>query len=263
MRFVKNRDKEKDKFYTPIETSIKCISKINLSNYDLIIEPSAGNGSFTNNINHNNLISLDLYPENNNIIKQDWLKYKIPTKYKNVLIIGNPPFGISNKLSKQFITHALGFYNVKTIGFILPNVYKKHTNQKILNKYWRIKDIIEIENTFIKDKKNIKIPCSFFIFDKSQGKDLRFKPEKYKNIKDFEFSNKDDFDIFVFGSSPKKIIKNPKPNNRGYYIKSKIGLDNLINNLKNINWEGNSCANGGVYWLTKPEFCYNYIKKYG
>ena len=29
-----------------------------------------------------------------------------------------------------------------------------------------------------------------------------------------------------------------------------------------MNWTGNSSANGGVYWLTKPEICFQYIKEY-
>ena len=49
-----------DKFYTKPEVAINLISYLNIDEYDMIIEPSAGNGSFSNNINHKNLISLDI-----------------------------------------------------------------------------------------------------------------------------------------------------------------------------------------------------------
>ena len=252
-----------DKYYTKKEIVKFCLSKLILDNYDLLIEPSAGNGAFYDEIEHHNKIGLDISPENSNIIKQDWLKYKIDSFYKNTLIIGNPPFGINNILSTKFLKHAFSFQNVKTIAFILPNVYNKHTRQNIIPFGWRIKNIYPLpKNSFIFENKTKHIPCSFFIFDKSKGRDLRFNPAKYQRTKDFIFGTKNDFDIFVFGSSPTKIITNPTQNNRGYFLKSKIPVDQLIKNLKLIKWNGNSCANGGVFWLTKAEFCYQYSKTY-
>ena len=38
--------KELDKFYTKVEVAKICISSINLNAFSLIIEPSAGGGSF-------------------------------------------------------------------------------------------------------------------------------------------------------------------------------------------------------------------------
>ena len=39
-----------DKFYTKKDVVLKCIKYINFSLYDFVIEPSAGNGSFYNQI---------------------------------------------------------------------------------------------------------------------------------------------------------------------------------------------------------------------
>ena len=48
-----------DKFYTKPDIALKCISKIkNWDNWDLVIEPSAGNGSFYNNIPVSNKIEF-------------------------------------------------------------------------------------------------------------------------------------------------------------------------------------------------------------
>jgi hypothetical protein len=87
-----------DKYYTKssiVDMCIELIKKyINISINDLIIEPSAGNGSFINNIKllSSNYKFYDLEPEHEEIIKQDFLEidYK---KLNNVHIIGNPPFG--------------------------------------------------------------------------------------------------------------------------------------------------------------------------
>lgn len=61
-----------DKFYTHQSVAKMCIDMIDLSLYDVIVEPSAGNGSFSNQIP--NCISYDLVPEHPSIIQQDYLK---------------------------------------------------------------------------------------------------------------------------------------------------------------------------------------------
>ena len=70
-----------------------CIDKtyeiIGQDNISEIIEPSAGNGSFSNQLN---CIAYDIEPENNEIIKQDYLTLGLEYK-KGRLIISNPPFG--------------------------------------------------------------------------------------------------------------------------------------------------------------------------
>lgn len=254
---------ELDKFYTKKEIAKKMIEEINYDNFDCIIEPSAGSGSFSSQIKHHNLIALDLKPENEKIIKQDWFDYEIPTNYKNVLIIGNPPFGQRNVLSKKFIEHAISFKNVSMVAFILPNVYNKHTNQKVFSKEWKLIKVIPIEkNGFIINGKEYNVPCSFYVWNKINDNDiidLRYDEKKY-TTEDFKFILKKearDSDFFVMGASPKvtKNINEVEETNRGYYIKSIIDLELLKKRFNNINWSqhGNSSANGGVSWYSKTE----------
>lgn len=260
-------DKSKilDKYYTKKHIVLDCLEQVQQLpyRYDCVIEPSAGNGAFYNEIQHPNKIGMDIEPAHKDIIRQDWLEYKISREHKCVLVIGNPPFGQYHQASSAFIAHALACPNVQTIAFILPNVYRKHTRQAILPRHWRILSITQLgRNSFTINGHDYHVPTSFFIFDQSTGKDLRVNPRQYRDTKDFMFGNKNDFDIFVFGAAPKRITRNPKANNRGYYLKSKIPVEDLIANIKAINWVGNSCANGGVYWLTQHEFLEQYIKRY-
>ena len=255
------QNKELDKFYTKESVVKKLIKKIDFNKYDLVIEPSAGSGAFLFEIKHDNTIGLDIHPEAKGIKQQNWFKYKISKKYKNVLIIGNPPFGINNDLSSRFLKHAFSFKNVFAVAFILPNVYKKYTNQKLIPNNFYINKIINIENEAFKFNGNsYHVPCSFFIITKDDTKDLR----QDINIKsnDFIFSNSKNYDFFIFGAAPKKIIESPNKNNRGYYIKSMISKKKLINRFKNIDWKGHSSANGGVYWLTKIDIIENYNRKW-
>jgi len=254
-----------DKFYTKTNVAKKCLSYINFEQYDLVIEPSAGNGSFYNQINHNNKIGLDIEPENSDILKVDWFDYKVNEKYKKVLVIGNPPFGKRNKLSKMFLQHSCSFNNVYTVAFILPNVYNKHTLQKYIPLEYRLKNIIELDNnSFTIDGETYHVPCSFFIFEKSDGECLRFNPNLYKETDDWKYSNKDDYDFFVMGASVNTIKDIPTKNNRGYFIKIKpsIDVENVKTNFRKMKVKNYSSANGGVAWLTKPELVKNYLENF-
>ena len=245
-----------DKFYTKESIAIDCIKQIKLDDYDLVIEPSAGSGSFFNNIVHDNKVGLDILPEAEGIIKQNWFDYKIDKKFKNVLVIGNPPFGKRNKLSIEFIKKSMD-NNVNTVAFILPNVFNKYTLQKKINSNYRLVSVTSLpDNSFTLSGESYNVPCSFFVFDKQDGPCLRFDPSLYVDTIDWEFSNKGDFDFFIFGASPKKIVDFPNENNRGYYIKLKNpkDKDKVISNFKDkITWKGHSSASGGVSWLTRPE----------
>ena len=255
-----------DKFYTRKKVVSQCLQHIDdIDKYDCVIEPGAGSGAFVKQIKHSNLIAMDISPDHNGIERNNYLTYSLNPVYKNVLIIGNPPFGIKHKMADMFIKHSLLFDNVTTIGFILPNTYNKHTRQKIIPAgEWRIKKIVDLgRDAFLYDNKIYHVPCSFFVFDRSKGKDLRIQPSLYSEAVDFKFGKKDDYDIFMFGASPKRLIEKPMPNNRGYFIKSRIAVDSLIERIRAINWKGNSCANGGVAWFTKTEVVYQYNKAYG
>ena len=70
-----------DKYYTKEVIVDKCLNfikkNIEINKEDLIVEPSAGNGSFIEGIKSisKNYIFYDIEPENDEIIKQDYLLF--------------------------------------------------------------------------------------------------------------------------------------------------------------------------------------------
>jgi hypothetical protein len=70
-----------DKYYTKesiVQLCLNLVKKyIQINTEDLIVEPSAGNGSFIIGIKSllSNCLFYDLEPDNNEIIKQDYLLY--------------------------------------------------------------------------------------------------------------------------------------------------------------------------------------------
>jgi len=121
-----------DKYYTKDYIVNLCISYIKqvieIKTNDLIIEPSAGNGSFISAIKHlsDNYKFYDIQPEHTEVIKQDYLLLNyddIKRGFENIHIIGNPPFGRQSSLVIKFIKQSC--YFAKTISFILPKSFKK------------------------------------------------------------------------------------------------------------------------------------------
>ena len=126
-----------DKYYTKDIVVEQCIefvrTHINISEDSLIIEPSAGNGSFIDKIKtlSKNYKFYDLEPENEQISKQDFLEFDythIKEEYSKVHIIGNPPFGRQSSLAIKFIKKCCQFAN--SISFILPKSFKKDSMRK-------------------------------------------------------------------------------------------------------------------------------------
>ena len=106
------KDNQYDQFYTKIDVSENCLNKmtIDINNFDIVIEPSAGTGSFNKAFvkkfpNYTGkYISCDIDPKYKGIIKQDYLKLNISDfKDKKILVLGNPPFGRNSSLAKKFI----------------------------------------------------------------------------------------------------------------------------------------------------------------
>lgn len=106
-----------DRFYTSPEAVQECLSKLDLSQYDIIIEPSAGREAFSSQIP--SCIAYDIDPQARGIIQQDFLSLSFSRDLsKKTLVIGNPPYGQQCKLAIAFFNKAAEFTN--TIAFILP-----------------------------------------------------------------------------------------------------------------------------------------------
>jgi hypothetical protein len=129
-----------DKFYTIPTIAEKCLQKIgdmySWTEWDIVVEPSAGNGSFLTRIPTNNSIGIDICPEHNDIIKQDFLTYTPPNDLQNILVIGNPPFGRVSSLAVKFFNHAANWANV--IAFILPRTFRRISVQNKLNTQFKL-----------------------------------------------------------------------------------------------------------------------------
>lgn len=179
-----------DKFYTKPSIALDCIKKLNLKKYDRIIEPSAGNGSFSNQIP--GVEAYDLYPENNSIKKQDFLKFEADKG--NILVIGNPPFGENNNLAVQFINHASTF--AKTIAFVLPASFGRENMMNRLNKNIHLSRIYDLPfNSFLVDGKPAGVKSVFCIYE-VRAKERKIENKTY-HTSDFSFVPRSQADFWI------------------------------------------------------------------
>lgn len=202
-----------DQFYTKKEVSEKCIklllSTINISKKDLLIEPSAGTGSFTDYFKDNNykIDSYDIEPKKNYIKQQDFLTLNIK-KYvdekNNIHTLGNPPFGRQSSLAKKFIKKCSLFSD--TISFILPKSFRKESYQNCFPLNYHLVKELEIEkNAFIIEKNEHNVQCVFQIWqkkDKQRYIEPLQKEKGYKFIKKPKVEIKNNIKINIFDEEP-------------------------------------------------------------
>lgn len=151
---------ELDKYYTPKEIARHCYEKVieilGRENIIEIIEPSAGSGVFLDL--DKSIIGYDIEPEDDRIIKQDYLSLDIGYK-QGRLILGNPPYGRCLNLAQQFYKKSieLGDY----IAFILP--ISQLNNNRTFYEF----DLIYSEDLGENEYSGVKLHCCFNIYKRS------------------------------------------------------------------------------------------------
>jgi hypothetical protein len=252
-----------DKFYTKdivVEFCLNFVKKyIQINTNDLILEPSAGNGSFIKGIKSitNNFKFYDLEPDNEEIIKQDYLLYdydNIKKIYSKIHIIGNPPFGRQSSLAIKFIKKSCEFCD--TISFILPKSFKKDSFKKTFPLNFHLIFENDLPNkSFLINGIEHNVPCIFQIWEKKNVN--RTVIEKIEPSK-FIFVDKNDnphISIRRVGVNAGKYYKNTTDKNiqTHYFIRfvDSSSIDYNIDKLKELHFDFNNTV--GPKSISKPE----------
>jgi predicted RNA methylase len=271
-----NRDTT-DKFYTKHETVDICINKINstikINKEDIILEPSAGNGSFVKSLLalSNNCIFLDISPEHICVKKENFLEIKIDDYLKQINykpfrkthVIGNPPFGRQSSLAIKFIKKSCEFCD--TLSFILPKSFKKESLKKHFPLNFHLKLEIDLpKNSFLVNYEKYDVPCIFQIWTKEEKK--REVKEKLEPVS-FKFVKKTDHpDISirrVGGTSgfvdSNYMDKNEQSHNFIKFNENlKVDIVSLVTILNNIKYDFDNTV--GPKSISKQEIINNIEK---
>lgn len=211
---------ELDKFYTKSYIVDECLSYLNLDEYDCVIEPSAGNGAFSEKIE--NVQAFDLMPENDNIQQADWLTLDKQQfdKFEKVLVIGNPPFGTSGSLAYAFIAESMKFAD--TVAFVLPKGFKKDSMKNRIPLNFELVEENDLpKDSFTLNGADYSVPCVFQVWRKSNK--LRNKVIHKTTTELFKFVAKDEADFRiqrVGGRAGKASLNLDVSVNSNYFIKN-------------------------------------------
>lgn len=230
-----------DKYYTPRDLAKRLIDKtyevIGEENISETIEPSAGDGAFSEQIYRNVCFAYDIEPEAEGIIKQDFLKLDIPYLHGR-LVIGNPPFGRCMNLAQKFYKKSVSIADY--IAFVLP--ISQLNNQRSLYEF----DLVyseDLGNVIYSDR---KLHCCFNIYKRPPSGEIN--KSHVKKLKDITIVRQDskkykdvDFDIrmcYWGDGSAGKILGGDENYSAEYKIK--INNDELkhevVEILKKADW---------------------------
>ncbi len=242
-----------------MEKTEEIIGENNITEY---IEPSAGAGVFLDYLNKPYL-AYDIEPDDNRIIKQDWLKTNLNYK-KGRCIIGNPPFGRGNSLSMAFYKKSVQIADY--ISFISP--ISQYQNNVQLYDF----DLVYSEDLGERIYSDRNLRCCLNIY-KRPDKGLNPKPNfKLKDIEIIEYRRDGreinipegyDYAMGSFGAGcvGKPIFKVGQYALECYfYIKNPIFKEQLLDVLKCTDWVKLSKGISGTCRL--PQWKINkYIKE--
>jgi len=228
-----------DKYYTPptlaerlIKTTFETIGRERITD---IIEPSAGNGSFSRLLDCR---AIDIEPEAEGIEKADFLSLDIPYR-KGRLTIGNPPYGTRLKLARDFYNKGVEIGDF--IAFVLPISQKDNTNS-----FYKF-DLIYSEDLGEGNYSGRILHCCFNIYERPECGENPFVKQHFDGITFYRQDRSDydritDYDLrmcYWGNGSAGRIITDPNEHYSGEY-KIKIThpkKDEIIRLLTTFDWK--------------------------
>ncbi len=230
-----------DKFYTKVELVNKLIKVIDFSNYELVVDPCCGDGSFYMNISHENKLAIDILPGIDNVIKHDFLTWDysiINTDSKKVIVVSNPPFGKQGSSAMNFIKRSSEFAD--TIAFILPLSFAKPSVKNKIPEYFHLEyEEILPEDSYLLNGESYSVKCVFQIWKKSSEKRNQIKSDDAIGFSYTKNKNLADLAIRRVGVYAGKGFLDLNKSEQSHYFlilddKSKKNL--VIEELEKINW---------------------------
>jgi hypothetical protein len=241
-----------DQFYTNNDVAINCYEKlceyININDYDILFEPSAGTGSFYKLLDAEKRIGIDLEPKYEGIKKMDFFDY-IPKENCKYLTIGNPPFGRVSSLAVKFFNKCANFSDC--IAFIIPRTFKRVSLQNRLNLNFHLiyNEDLSLNPCCFTPKMNAK--CCFQIWKKKKTpRELIIYDKTHPDFNFIKHGPKDEnnqptppkkasFALKAYGGSIGKIQENNLNSLRPkswHWIKSNIDVEDLIQRFNQLDF---------------------------
>lgn len=281
--------KQLDKFYTKPEIAKLCYRKLSRLMTELglqneqFIEPSAGSGVFLDVVQRP-CIGFDIHPEDERVQLQNFLDDGLPLPAdKNLVFIGNPPFGKKGALAVKFLNKALSLG--VAVGFIVPIQFRKWSIQsQIADDAKLLSDLTLPENSFTFMGKDYDLRCCFQVWavqsllnplNLLNHRDFRqrssppiqhpdFLMYQYNRTKEAEKFFRYDWDFAIlrqgYGDYTKLWLKGNKLRHSKQWIFFKAKDERILQRLKSINFDELSKKNTSTPGFGKADVVAAYGK---
>lgn len=226
-----------------------------------VIEPSAGNGSFSEQI-PSLCWAYDIEPEHPNIIKQDYLTLDVIYLWGR-LIIGNPPFGRCLNMAQKFFQKSTEIADY--IAFILP--ISQLNNSQSFYQF----DLIYSEDLGKQLYTNRILHCCFNIYKRPESGECNLRQSnKLKDIKIIRqdsscYDQIDNYDLRMCywgdGSAGKILNGNDKYSGEYKIVVNNSNLKKkVVDVLSSIDWHKE--LNAIAMLRIKQYHIYEILKRY-
>ena len=214
-RVVGGRAANNDQFFTKRAVAAKCLARVRevvgaLEDFACVLEPSAGTGAFFDALPRGKRVGVDIdAAPGSECVKKDFLKIKaapakkrppdhfvvtdklgrtvrIPCESKNVLVVGNPPFGKNAATAIEFVNHALELAD--TVCFVLPRTFNKASAQGRVDRRAHLVFSEDVEDgAFEFNGQDYNVPCTFQIWKVRENQPRRELFQAVRTHPDFTF----------------------------------------------------------------------------
>jgi hypothetical protein len=241
-----------DIFYTSENNVNFVCSKLEFSKYDLVIEPSGGNGSFIKYFQKHNIsyYSCDINPQYETIVREDFLNLDTKKFMGKILTLGNPPFGKNNSLTTKFFNKAANFSRV--IGFIVPKSFRKPSVQKRLNRNFHlIEDFELVDQNYVNESGKIQlVPTIFQIWEYRDELRVLENLKLVSNVINFVSRENANYAIRRVGVNAGKCFKDTNKSLQSHYF-IKTNIEDFDIKFNKVKFEFNDDV--GCHSLTKNQ----------
>lgn len=176
-----------DQYYTSPNLAKYFLTKVKellpYDEYDTVLEPSAGTGSFYTLLDSRR-VGLDLDPKCPGVVKQNFYDYLAPIPFGSILTIGNPPFGKNASDAVRFFNHSASFS--QAIAFVLPRTFRKASLiNRLDDRFHLIFDETVPDNSFIYEDKTYDVWCTMQIWIRKDTKRAKINIKKVDDARDY------------------------------------------------------------------------------
>lgn len=241
-----------DQFFTRPAVAQQCVDFLlqhcSWNDFDLVIEPAAGTGSFYNLFPADKRLGIELderlcqyRPEYR---QMSFLDYN--SSPGKIGIVSNPPFGTQNNTAVAFFNHAAAFAD--TIAFIIPKTWKKLSIQNRLDLNFSLVANLDLPSDPFTGGKHTDVRCCFQVWKRTAEPRTRvILPTTHRDWDFLPWIERDrdlfppeeaDFSMLAYGSTPGQISEclttwRPKS---VHFIRARIGRQELMDRFVSLDY---------------------------